>query len=372
MLMSGPEYLGTTVLVLAWFLAAVAIGIVGTRLYVRWRIVGKYTVDDGLILIALALGIGNSTFLTISTHWGLGTHIAELSKEQINYTVKWVYLCEFFSIMSPGVSRIAYASLLLGILPPIKWRSRMLWTLIWIQFVVDVGTVIISFVQCRPINKFWDAGVPGHCWAPTVQQYVGFFQGSVCSAVDLVLAVFPASLLWNLNMEMKKKISLSLLMGLGIIAMIASIIKTVQLQAITAKADITYAMAHLATWWTLEAYLVIIATSIPTLRPIMSTNRQRDKSNKRSNISDSHQASYVHSKQFERSDDPKLLDRSCGSRNSTPNNGDVYLMEEGHRQDGDGYSSEGIDGIKKETTIGVTYETATRKDQRASMGVGFE
>lgn len=53
MLMSGPEYLGTTVLVLAWFLAAVAIGIVGTRLYVRWRIVGKYTVDDGLILIAL-------------------------------------------------------------------------------------------------------------------------------------------------------------------------------------------------------------------------------------------------------------------------------------------------------------------------------
>lgn len=53
MLMSDPEYLGTTVLVFAWFLAAVAIGIVGTRLYVRWRIVEKYTVDDGLILIAL-------------------------------------------------------------------------------------------------------------------------------------------------------------------------------------------------------------------------------------------------------------------------------------------------------------------------------
>ncbi|EZF10705.1 hypothetical protein H112_08068 [Trichophyton rubrum D6] len=213
----------------------------------------------------------------------------------------------------------------------------MLWTLIWVQFVVDVGTVIISFVQCRPINKFWDSSVPGHCWAPTVQQYVGFFQGSVCSAVDLVLAVFPASLLWNLNMEIKK-VSLSLLMGLGIIAMIASITKTIQLQAITAKADITYAMAHLATWWTLEA--------------------------------DSHQASYVHSKQLERSDDSKLLDRSCGSRNSIPNHGEVYLMEEGHRQDG--YSSEGIDGMKKETTIGVTYETATRKDQRASMGAGFE
>ncbi|KAM5441452.1 hypothetical protein MferCBS31731_003523 [Microsporum ferrugineum] len=370
MLMSGPAYMGTTVLVLAWFLAGVAICVVGTRYYVRWKIVGRFTVDDALILIALALGIGNSTFLTISTHWGLGTHIIELSKEQIMYTVKWVYLCEFFSIMSPGVSRIAYASLLLGLLPPIQWRSRLLWTLIWIQFVVDIGTVIISFVQCRPIYKFWDPSVPGHCWPPTVQQYVGYFQGSVCSAVDLALAVFPASIFWNLNMELKKKISLSLLMGLGVIAMIASIIKTIQLRAITARADITYAMAHLATWWTLEAYLVIIATSIPTLRPIMTPNRQRDGSNKRSNVSDSHQSSYIHNKKFEKTDDRKLLDRSCGSRNSTPNNTEVYLMEEGKGHDS--YSSEGIDGIKKVTTIGVAYEAATDKDQRKSMGTGFE
>lgn len=67
--------------------------------------------------------------------------------------------------------------------------------------------------------------------------------------------------------------------------MIASITKTIQLQAITAKADITYAMAHLATWWTLEAYLVIIATSIPTLRPIMSTNRGKEINRTRGRIS---------------------------------------------------------------------------------------
>ncbi|EFQ97744.1 integral membrane protein [Nannizzia gypsea CBS 118893] len=365
MLMSGPEYVGTTVMVLAWLLFAVSVGIVGTRYYVRWKIVARFTIDDGLILIALALALGNSIFLSISTHYGLGTHMTELSKEQIMYTVKWVFLCEFFSIMSPCVSRIAYASLLLSILPPMKWRSKVLWALIWIQFVVDVVCVVISFSQCQPLNKFWDRSVPGNCWSPVVQQNIGFFQGSVCSLVDLVLAIFPASIFWNLNMELKKKISLSLLMGLGVIAMIASIIKTIQLQAITATADITYAMAHLATWWTLEAYLVIIATSIPTLKPIVS--RKRDGSSKKSNISESHQA---HSKQFERTDDSKLLERSYGSRHSTPSNGDVYVMEEGLKSGG--YSSEEIEGIKKETTIGVKYETATHNDQRASMGVGFE
>lgn len=40
---------------------------------------------------------------------------------------------------------------------------------------------------------------------------------AVCSAVDLALAAFPASMFWNLNMEWKKKVSLSCLMGLGVL-----------------------------------------------------------------------------------------------------------------------------------------------------------
>lgn len=35
--------------------------------------------------------------------------------------------------------------------------------------------------------------------------------------VDLVLALFPATLFWDLNMELKQKIALSVLMGLGIL-----------------------------------------------------------------------------------------------------------------------------------------------------------
>ncbi|KAF3896979.1 Integral membrane protein [Trichophyton interdigitale] len=371
MAMSGPDYLGTTVLVVAWVFAGLASIVVGTRYYVRWRIIGKFTIDDALIFVAYAFGIGNSVFLTISTHWGLGTHMAKLSEEGIMHSVKWVYLCEFFSIMSPGIGRIAYASLLLGLLPPIKWRSRMLWSLIWIQFIVDIATVIISFSQCRPISKFWNNSIPGSCWPPKVQQNTGYFQGAVCSAVDLALAAFPASMFWNLNMEWKKKVSLSCLMGLGVFAMIASIIKTVQLRAITAKADITYAMAQLAIWWTLEAYLVIIATSIPTLRPIMTPNRAgtrpRGSSIKRSTMIHSHQSSYGHSRQFERIEDSQLLE--SGSRMSTTYPGDAYIMEEGHSLDRN--NLERLEGIEKTTTIGVTYADATKSDPQLRLGADF-
>ncbi|KAI2632713.1 hypothetical protein GGS26DRAFT_557177 [Hypomontagnella submonticulosa] len=195
---AGTDDLGPAVLSVAWVFAGISILIVAARFYVRIWIVRKLGIDDYIILLTLALGLGNSAFLTMSSSWGLGKHIV-------------------FSIMSPGFGRISYAFLLLSLSPPNKTRRVFLWTIITIQFVVDVAMVCISFAQCRPITGWWDHEVDADCWSPTVQQNAAFFQGSVCSLVDLILAVFPASLFWNLQMHWKQKIFLSLIMGLGIL-----------------------------------------------------------------------------------------------------------------------------------------------------------
>ncbi|KAI1630918.1 hypothetical protein F4809DRAFT_634625 [Biscogniauxia mediterranea] len=270
---SSMDNLGPAVLSIAWVFAGLSIAIVIARFYVRLRIVKRIGLDDCIILITLLLGLGNSIFLTISCSWGLGRHVQALisEPERVLYTVKWVYLCELFAIMSAGFGRISFAFLLLGLSPFSKPRRIFLWSIIFIQFVIDVGTVIVSFSQCRPIEGFWDKSVEAECWPPYVQQYTGFLQGSVCSMVDLMLALFPASLFWNLNMEWKQKAFLIGIMGLGVFAMIASIVKTIQLQALTQTDDLTYAMAKLAIWWTLEAYIVLVAVSIPTIRPILKT-----------------------------------------------------------------------------------------------------
>ncbi|KAM0814059.1 putative Integral membrane protein [Seiridium cardinale] len=273
---SATKSLGPAVLGIAWVFAALAIAVVGARFYVRLGIIRRLTVDDYIIVITFLLALGNNIMLTISASWGLGKHINDLASqpEAIMYTVKYVFLCEFFSIMSPGFGRISFAFLLLALVPPNKTRRRFLWSIIIIQFIVDVGTVVISFSQCRPIEGFWDHSIDAGCWPPYVQQYTGFVQGSVCSAVDLMLAVFPATLFWTLNIKFKDKLALCGIMGLGIFAMVASIVKTVKLQAISETGDITYAMAELAIWWTsLEAYLVLIVVSMPTLRPIFKTKR---------------------------------------------------------------------------------------------------
>ncbi|KAI1417112.1 hypothetical protein F5Y13DRAFT_204453 [Hypoxylon sp. FL1857] len=280
--------LGPAVLGVAWTFASVSILIVSLRFYVRLSIVRKLTLDDYVIIVTLIFSLGNSIILTVSTSWGLGRHIESLASEPLSimYTVKWVYFCELFAIMSPGFGRISFAILLLNLSPPSKARRRFLWAIIWIQFIVDVGTVIIIYAQCQPIEGYWNKSIEARCLSLNAQVYAGYLQSAVGSLVDLILAIFPSTLFWNLNMQWKQKAFLSGIMGLGIVAMVASIVKTVQLRAITEVSDITYTMATLAIWWTLEANLVLIAVSIPTIRPILKAPKDstRDRSGPSDNV----------------------------------------------------------------------------------------
>ncbi|KAI1097191.1 hypothetical protein F4804DRAFT_328354 [Jackrogersella minutella] len=285
---SNSGDLRPVVLAIAWVFAGISTSIVALRFYVRLVILRKFKLDDYIILITLLFGLGNSVCLTISSYWGLGKHIQTIESDYMSiiYFGKWVYICEFFSIMCPGFGRISFAFLLLDLTPPSKARRRFLWAIIFIQFVADVGTVIIIFAQCKPIEGFWDKRIKATCWPADTQVYAGYLQGSICAAVDLALAIFPSSLFWSLNMHWKQKAFLSGIMGLGIFAMIASIMKTIYLREITATSDQSYNMAMLAIWWTLEANLVLIAVSIPTVRPILKAPAtfSRDQSGHHNNL----------------------------------------------------------------------------------------
>lgn len=121
-----------------------------------------------------------SSFCSVSVHWGLGQHIQYLTPKQATNAIKWIYITEFFAIMTPNFGRISFALLLLDLIPPQPWRRNLLWTLIILQFVVDVATVIVTYAQCTPVRGFWDHSLRAKCWASYIQANTGYFQGCRC------------------------------------------------------------------------------------------------------------------------------------------------------------------------------------------------
>jgi hypothetical protein len=95
------------------------------------------------------------------------------------------------------------------------------------------------------------------------------------SLSDLILTILPIIIIKKLNMEVRTRVVLCFILGLSFFAMIACIIKTIELKALGDRADFTYSTSNFVIWFTVEQYIVIIAASIPTVRPLALRLSQR-------------------------------------------------------------------------------------------------
>ena len=86
--------------------------------------------------------------------------------------------------------------------------------------------------------------------------------------MDLALALLPITVIWSLRLDWHKKLGLSALMGMGVFAFICAVIKTSKLPELNARSDITFITVTLWIWTANETNVLILAASIPTLRPL--------------------------------------------------------------------------------------------------------
>jgi hypothetical protein len=93
------------------------------------------------------------------------------------------------------------------------------------------------------------------------------FRIAFSSFSDLVLALYPLTFIWNLQVNLRVRFGLAIIMGLGIIATIASIFKTVELKNLATR-DFTWNATNLVYWYITENWIIVIAACVPTLKPL--------------------------------------------------------------------------------------------------------
>ncbi|OQD89751.1 hypothetical protein PENANT_c002G07823 [Penicillium antarcticum] len=203
--------------------------------------------------------------------WGFGRHVWNINPNDTATVIMYDYLAQTFGIAGGTLGRIAFTVFIVGLLGTKKTYRVILWVLVGLQIVTNVMFIIILFAQCPGhASAIWSQDGNGKCWDVRVQAYYGYYQGAFNSATDLYLAVFSTYVFWNLNLKLQVKLGLVTLLGLGLFAMVASIIKTVQTQILAhADDDPTTATINLDRWLYIETYLVIITASIPCIRSFL-------------------------------------------------------------------------------------------------------
>ncbi|KAI7344128.1 hypothetical protein KC354_g15315 [Hortaea werneckii] len=273
---------GPTIVTLLVVFTIISALFIAARLFVRIKLLRNLGADDYLITLAWICAIINTGISARATHWGSGRHFEDLTAAQKSKVIHYNLAAFCPSILSIGIPKLAVVALLTKLLEPTRWHRITMWTAAGLTNLLLFGCVIILYAQCQPARSQWNFSVEGQCWSPWVLVYWAIVSGSISAFMDLYLAVYPATVLWKLQMNMKKKLGLSAALGFGIVATIVAAYKCTKLPGL-AGADYSWATSEMLIWTCVEGSTIIIAACIPIMQPllrliihpsVMSTGRQ--------------------------------------------------------------------------------------------------
>ncbi|KUJ09791.1 uncharacterized protein LY89DRAFT_711067 [Mollisia scopiformis] len=259
-----------------WTETIVALLFVLARLYTRVRIVRNIGWDDHLISISMFLFLGYTILITIAATDGFGSHLTDLGLPQAVKAIKWEIAGQTFNIAAIGTSKSSVAVFLLRIVTS-KSHIWILWFCIASTSFVCASCIVFMYTQCTPLESIFNPTLPHVCYLNFTVNAI--FSGSYTAAMDFVLAIFPWFVLWKLNMKRKERLTIALGLSLGVFAGICGVIRAVELQGISGKADYTYLTLPLILWGSTELLICIVCASVPILRPLYKQVRGVHSSN---------------------------------------------------------------------------------------------
>ncbi|KAJ5177795.1 uncharacterized protein N7500_000494 [Penicillium coprophilum] len=238
---------------------------VGFRIISRMINGSGLFLDDWLIIFALIFEYGISIAGVVLLYNGLGTHIVELSPEQIV-----VYLKTLFT------GSILYTGCIACIKLSILMLYRRLFPVKTMKFAVNLVSLIVILwaacgilagcFTCIPTEKLWHPMVEGGCMDLS-RFYYGLQVPNI--ATDAIILLMPMHIVWKLPISKTQKLCLSGIFILGLLTLIFDIIRLVVLIELSTQGeDITYNQVPASVWTCIEPAVGIVAACLSNMRPL--------------------------------------------------------------------------------------------------------
>jgi hypothetical protein len=261
---------------------AFATAFLGQRMYTNAVILRNFMIDDYLILFAWILSIAaQSCLLDAYRRNLLGVHAWEmpvdsntesalvcLSQDQetnsLAYILQLVMCTTLTYIPTTILSKLTLCFFYYR-LSPSRWYQ---YTVYFTGFLCTTSLVGIWFsvlFACKPIAAGWDVrlSVDADC---INRPPIYITQAAFGCVTDLMLLLLPVPTVIGLQMSTRQKLGLLGLFAIGSITLVTSIVRLVLLLPSLSNPDQSWSLAEGCLWVIIEANLLIMCGSLPTLR----------------------------------------------------------------------------------------------------------
>ncbi|KAI0835718.1 hypothetical protein F5Y06DRAFT_117464 [Hypoxylon sp. FL0890] len=269
----GPLTMGIT-----WVLTAGCIVSMGFRFYLRRKFVRTFFKEDWFMLVAFILLLVYQAFQTKAYTYGLGKAHYNLYPAENVQLQKWLWIIQTVGIFVGVLSRISIGMLLVHLFDirhAFKWFTICFTTLVVINGVL---AIIFAWAQIYPIQATWDPTIQAsRRWDTKISQYTGLVLQALYFISDISFVLWPVIIIWKLNMALRRKVGLVILVGLSLITAGASLAKLViscmlltQTPFVGGNGTFDFAAGLVSFCTSIELSLVIILGCVPTLGPIVN------------------------------------------------------------------------------------------------------
>lgn len=138
-----------------------------------------------------------------------------------------------------------------------------IWGLIVLVSLLSIAGVVTLLAKCRPIQSNWTGN--GSCLDSDV--FVALSKTAYAFDVlsDLAMATISTLLLWTPQMRLRSKVLTVAALGLGVVASMASLIRTIYADAYSSDDNYLFNTGKIVLWTVVECGIGIIAGSLPML-----------------------------------------------------------------------------------------------------------
>ncbi|WYZ44851.1 hypothetical protein EsH8_VIII_000167 [Colletotrichum jinshuiense] len=248
---------------------AFALLFVAMRTYTRAVIVKTIGIDDYMMIMSAlcALGGGMVVFI-IQAFYGLGKHKDTISTAD-NVMFQKV---GFAQSITSAIAALAFLKVSIALsllrLSKNRWYSRSLWALIGFVAVYTVLAWLSFFLYCTPLEGYWNKSLKPKCY--NIKLFINFalVNTSFNIFTDVCFATLPIPIIWVLQMKLRTRVYLIVVLSLGYLAVIMGIIKAVYQIGQTSNKDGTFYQS-IQFWGFLQLNLGIIAACAPAIKPLV-------------------------------------------------------------------------------------------------------
>ncbi|KAF4985943.1 hypothetical protein FGRMN_11046 [Fusarium graminum] len=249
---------------------------VGLRTYTRTFLMQGQKLDDWLMLIAQIIFTISCSFILEGVRQGVGKHNTAIKNDQAEVeALMWQALATATYILNMMFIKLSIGVFLLRL----SVKKTYNW-IIWISLaIISIWSIVLFFwnlFQCQPVQMQWDFRIKeGRCVGADQIVSAAYAISVMTVLSDWLYALLPIPMLWSVKMTKQAKATVIAILGLGIFASIATLVRLRYLTDLTETSDILFAGTDAMVWTLIEPGVAIVASSLATIRPLLRAMKIR-------------------------------------------------------------------------------------------------